>query len=38
MAILLAFTNAEANAFIDNAHTIACGLFAGWLLYQWTAK
>jgi len=34
----IAFTNAEANAFLDIVHTIICGVAAGWLAYYLLTK
>lgn len=31
---MLAFTDADLNAFLDNAHTVACALLAGWIAYR----
>lgn len=32
-AILFVITDAGFASFLDNAHTIACGVAAGWLAY-----
>lgn len=34
----IAFTNAEADAFLDVVHTIICALAAGWLAYYLITK
>jgi len=38
MNILLAFTDAELGVFLDNAHTIVCGIGAGWFAYWLLTK
>lgn len=35
---IIAFTNAEADAFLDVVHTIIIGVAAGWLAYYLLAK
>ena len=35
---LLAFTDGELNAFLDNTHTVVAGLMAGWLAYYLLTK